>query len=251
MTTRLRLTVLFAVTALSLASAPIGRADPPLIIPYQGQVLTATGAPLNGSVTLGIAFFTAATGGSPTYSETQTNVPVYDGRFDVQIGTGAAAPGSSLANAFNSATGSTWLELTVNGEVQSVRERVVSAPFSLVSGDSTQLAGNSLSSVLSSARGPAGVAGPTGLKGVQGPQGAQGRTPSSSVVCTRVVATGGQFNTCFNPGPCNCGSKTPLLQVPAPCAAFATSGNCSTTSWCSSEATGRPTDFGSCCVCEN
>lgn len=57
----------------------------PAAIPIQGTLTSSAGVPLNGMQSLKLAIYSAATGGTPLYEETQT-VTVTNGLFTAQLG---------------------------------------------------------------------------------------------------------------------------------------------------------------------
>jgi trimeric autotransporter adhesin len=74
-----------ATTLAALVSAGL-HAAPPQTISYQGSLTNASLQPVNnGALTMTFSLYTAASGGSPLYSETQS-VSVADGLFNVRIG---------------------------------------------------------------------------------------------------------------------------------------------------------------------
>lgn len=98
---------------------------------HQGRLLTSGGAVVpDGNYNIRYRLFHAATTGSPVYTETKT-VPVSGGLFDTDIGVGST--NYITPEIFAQPV---WLEVTVNGEVLTPRERLEGAPFasSLVAG---------------------------------------------------------------------------------------------------------------------
>src|SRR5262249_62164836 len=71
---------LSAVAMLSVAVAAWSAT--PKLIPYQGRLTDAAGAPINGSRDIGLAPYNGGGGGSPLFSETPT-VNITHGLFDV------------------------------------------------------------------------------------------------------------------------------------------------------------------------
>ena len=63
----------------------IGQAQIPQKINYQGYLTSAAGVPVNGTVAMVFSFYTAPTGGSPIWNETQ-NVTVHNGVYNVNLG---------------------------------------------------------------------------------------------------------------------------------------------------------------------
>jgi hypothetical protein len=151
-TTLVTLTVGTLASIVSEASAggsPVGGA-----ITYQGQ-LRQNGQPYNGQVgTISFQLFDgsgpgAASVGSPLVF---ANVPIADGYITVDLDFGALAFSGD----------DRWIEITVDGETLTPRQRIAAAPYALFA-----LSGN---------EGPVGPAGPQGATGPAGPQGPQGAT---------------------------------------------------------------------------
>ncbi len=96
---------------------------------HQGRLLNSAGQPVpDGNYTLRYRLFHVASGGAPVYTQTNT-VAVSGGLFDTSIGlTGAITP-EIFAQP-------TWMEIAVNGEILTPRQRLEGAPYaaSLVPG---------------------------------------------------------------------------------------------------------------------
>jgi len=219
-------------------SAPFAsRADSPLTVTYQGQVLDTSGGLSFSAPTLGVAIFSAATGGTAGYTETQASVPIRNGSFEITIGTGTSRTGS-LKTAL--AGPNAYLELTVNGEIQAPRQRIVSVPFSLVSTDAGTLGGKTAAQVIAMAKGATGPAGPAG------PAGAAGPPITTSAICTNPSLVGGALPVCIAAPTCSCPSGSLLVQMSGSCTAVSTSGACSA-GVCGDPISAR----GTCCICRN
>ena len=75
--------------ALCVFMATMGQlssASPPSLINYQGKLLNTNGTPVNGSVSVQVDLFTAASGGSPVYTENIGSVAVVDGIYSLNFG---------------------------------------------------------------------------------------------------------------------------------------------------------------------
>jgi hypothetical protein len=68
-----------------LLIAGLAQAQVPAKINYQGLLTDPNGAPTTGTVSMIFSIYTAATGGSPLYTETQS-VAVTNGVFNVALG---------------------------------------------------------------------------------------------------------------------------------------------------------------------
>ena len=116
--------VLAYVLALSMIASSAFSAGPNLIS-YQGQVLTSGGAPVaNGSYPAAFAFYPVLSGGAPLWSESGS-ITTTAGLFLHVLGSIAAIPAGFFAN-----NGSIWLEVTVNGQVQTPRTQITSVGYS-------------------------------------------------------------------------------------------------------------------------
>ncbi len=195
--------------ALAFGLALISRADPPLIISYQGQLTSPSGAPREGSVTMVVAIYSVATNGSSLYRETQSNVALQNGTFNLQIGTGTSKSGS-LTTATDGPDA--FLQLTVAGEVMTPRLRLSSAPYSLSANNAATLSQKTQSEVIAIARGPQGSPGPTGPVGPPGP------AYTAYAYCSSPISYN-QGASCYPAVPCDCGQGTLILSRSgtAPC----------------------------------
>lgn len=115
---RIVLVVLALLASAAEASVP-GEVD------YQGLLLDSGGVPVNGVVDLEFEIFDAPSGGSSLWSESHDDVSVLDGVYDVTLGQATPLTPELLAG------GSLHLEITVEGETLSPRERIVAVPYAL------------------------------------------------------------------------------------------------------------------------
>ncbi|MBX3380690.1 MAG: hypothetical protein KF805_11405 [Phycisphaeraceae bacterium] len=123
--------------ALSLA-ATIARAQNQSFT-YQGK-LAESGAPATGAIDLTVKLFNTDTGGSPIGSQTINGVPLIGGVFTITLNAG----GEFTANPF--ATGADlWVEITVNGQTISPRQKLTVAPMAAFSAAPWVLNGTTLS----------------------------------------------------------------------------------------------------------
>jgi formylglycine-generating enzyme required for sulfatase activity len=108
-----------------LFSVSLLHANVPALINYQGLLTDINGNVVSGSKTVSISIHDAATNGTQLYSESIGSVTVQNGIYSFQFGSGPTFT-TTLA------TGSQhWLQVTVNGEVQTPRERLVAVPFAI------------------------------------------------------------------------------------------------------------------------
>lgn len=96
---------------------------------HQGRLLDNSGNPVaDGSYNMQYRLYNASSGGTAVYTDTQ-NVAVEDGLFTVTIGDSGVITPSIFADP-------TYMELTIDGETLTPRQRLLGAPyaFSLVPG---------------------------------------------------------------------------------------------------------------------
>ncbi|NUN14189.1 MAG: hypothetical protein HUU55_11195 [Myxococcales bacterium] len=128
---------------------------------YVGTLKGANGLPINGPVDVQIALFTAQTGGSSIYAEDIGLTDVNSGRMNVQMG---IADPSAYINALMSSN-TVWIEFTIDGEVLTPRQAVVSVPYALLAYDSERLGGNEASDFLQ--QGNVNIEGSVSINGTQ------------------------------------------------------------------------------------
>jgi len=100
--------------------------DVPEAIRYQGRLVDGTNL-LSGVVDVGVCLFDQPSGGTLYYSETQT-VLVADGLYDMTIGESNEVVGA-LGNVFSNR--SVYLELDINGQILTPREKIESVAYAL------------------------------------------------------------------------------------------------------------------------
>ncbi len=110
---------------LALLSSASAMAQVPSTIAYQGVVTDTDGKPVVGIKPMTFKIFSAGTGGSSLWSETQQVAFNLSGEYTLALGSVTPLP----ATLFDS--GERWLEITVDTSVLSPRERVTSVPFSV------------------------------------------------------------------------------------------------------------------------
>jgi hypothetical protein len=86
------------------------RADIPRLINYQGMLTHDSGDPLTDTLDLEFGIYSQETGGTPEWSETQTQVPIIDGLFNVILG---SVDPNSVDLDFSE---SYWLEVVVEDD---------------------------------------------------------------------------------------------------------------------------------------
>ncbi len=114
------------------ATAPAGTAETSFTtINYQGRLADSSGASISGTVTMDFALHDASTGGNLLWGpESHDNVPVSNGLFNVQLG--SQIPGGISAHIL--ANGGMWLEVTVEGDTLSPREKLAAVPYAIMAG---------------------------------------------------------------------------------------------------------------------
>ncbi len=162
----------------------MGLAAIPHQISYQGHLIDGDGNPVDGVYTFGFNLYDTETGGTAIWTESQTDVSVDQGMFNVILG--AVTP---IDLSFD---GMRWLEIQIGGEVLQPRQPLTSVgqayhaedvlgqdihPRSIsidgigeVVNDQGQWVGD-----------PSGLTGPTGPQGVPGEQGPMGPTGAQGI----------------------------------------------------------------------
>jgi hypothetical protein len=100
-------------------------AEVPSLINYQGLLTDINGNSVSGNKTVSISIHDAVADGTQLYTENIGTVTVQNGVYSFQFGSGPNF-GSTLA-----AGSQHWLQLTLDGVVQTPRERLISVPFAL------------------------------------------------------------------------------------------------------------------------
>jgi hypothetical protein len=112
------------VTAISAAWFPGAHAQVPQRIHYQGYLTSASGQPVNATLSMSFTLYDAASGGTPLWSETQPSVAVTNGSFSVALG--SVAP---LGLAFDKPY---WLGVAVGADAEMTpRQPLAAAPYAL------------------------------------------------------------------------------------------------------------------------
>jgi hypothetical protein len=90
-----KLSILATVLAAALQAAP-AHAVVPQVMTYSGYLKTSGGVAVTAPTNLSFRLYTAASGGTPVWTETLSATPSSDGWFSVVLGTTAALPFASL-----------------------------------------------------------------------------------------------------------------------------------------------------------
>ncbi|HLK40406.1 MAG TPA: collagen-like protein, partial [Polyangiaceae bacterium] len=209
-----RLAGLAAMGALVVvASGPSARGAAPGVpgfLTEQGRLFDAMSNPVSGSTKFVFSLYTAATGGTALWTETQT-ITLDSGFFSAQLGETTAIPPATFVTA---ATGGNalYLGIQVNSDPElSPRQPLLSVPYAFVAnnaiGDITpasiSVAGHTVidgtGAWVGTATGPSGGTGPAGPQGPAGPAGPAG--PQGPAGAAGMNGTNGTNGMNGAPGP--------------------------------------------------
>jgi len=95
----------------------------PRLINYQGRLTDNSGNPLNGSHSLTFRIFDAEAAGNLLWEETQTSVVIQKGVFNILLG--------SVTNINLPFDKPYWLEIKVDNEVMSPRQRIATVAYAI------------------------------------------------------------------------------------------------------------------------
>jgi len=102
----------------------------PSVIDYQGYLTDLSNAPItNPAQPLTFGIYSASSGGTPIWSETQSAVNVKQGIFHVLLGSVVPLPDTVFTK-----NSTRWLALTVGSQVMTPRTRIVSAGYAYHAG---------------------------------------------------------------------------------------------------------------------
>ncbi|OGF50176.1 MAG: hypothetical protein A2231_06705 [Candidatus Firestonebacteria bacterium RIFOXYA2_FULL_40_8] len=108
-----------------ISAAGIVNAEVPMLINYPGKLTEKNGSPVTGTKSIKFAFFDAETAGAEKWSGTYS-VEVTKGVFNVLLGSGASPFSPTLD--FNA---NYWLQITVESEIMTPRQRISSVGYSI------------------------------------------------------------------------------------------------------------------------
>ena len=163
-----------------LASPALAQVSP--VTTYQGSLMDLAGRPLTRAVPMSFRILGVEEGGDPVWEEFHGSVDVVDGLFTVALGTISPL----TAELFGGSEG--YLEISVDGEPLSPRQRIGSVPQALVAEQAQDVRGRDITPLSVSITGvgkvidaegqwvgqPAGLRGPPGNVGSDGPAGPSG-----------------------------------------------------------------------------
>jgi hypothetical protein len=125
--------LLAGLVALLAWGGPAGAVDT-ADIGFQGRLVDASGDPLEGTVSLEIGIWSAASGGSRVFAERHLLVPLREGVFSLLIGTGDLLSQDPLGPETFSEP-ERWLEVAVGGQTLSPRQPIASVPYAMQAGE--------------------------------------------------------------------------------------------------------------------
>ena len=108
-----------AETQVTAAAQPLRR--------YPGTLTNQTGVPVNATVTMQFRLYDAASGGAVKWGPETQSVQVTDGLFNALSGSVTAINAANL-------TGDLWLDIRVNNEQLTPRERLTTVPYAVEAG---------------------------------------------------------------------------------------------------------------------
>ncbi len=103
----------------------VSGADIPMLINYPGKLAERNGNPITGIKNIKFAFFDTETSGLEKWNGTY-QVTITKGVFNILLGSGTSTFPSSLDFSINY-----WLEMTVEGEVLSPRQKISSVAYAM------------------------------------------------------------------------------------------------------------------------
>src|SRR5262249_41467526 len=113
----------------SFAAAPAWAGVVPPQLTQQGRLFHADGTTVTGAVTMIFKAYSASTGGTALWSETQT-VTLDDGYFSVQLSSNTQFPSTLWDGSVR------YIGVSINSDPEMTpREQVVSVPYALVAND--------------------------------------------------------------------------------------------------------------------
>jgi len=190
---RRRLYINFGLATLvgTAGAEPASGAGVPLFLTEQGRLFDTNNNPISASATFTFSIYTAATGGTPIWTETQPPITLDSGFFSTQLGSTVPLSPSTFQTAATAGT-PLYLGIQVNSDPEiSPRQPIATVPFafaadnaigdinphSVTIGTKTVIDSNGNwtgSGTTTGMAGPTGPTGPTGPAGMTGPTGATG-----------------------------------------------------------------------------
>ena len=116
----------FSVILALMPALPAGAASP-YELNYQGKLTDSTGNPRTGTHSVRFRIYDASAGGTLLFDETHPSTAVTGGVFSLRVGAViGGVPGSVFQGGADR-----WLEITVDGDVMTPRQRLVASPYAL------------------------------------------------------------------------------------------------------------------------
>ena len=126
--------IIFAVLCVVQLYISPGAWAAPGLINYQGKLTNAGGAPItNAAMPMKFRIYDAASAGTMEWGESQT-VNVQAGQYSVVLGSGTLLAGSGSLDLTVFADDTRYLEVEVNGEVLTPRQRITSVGYAFKAG---------------------------------------------------------------------------------------------------------------------
>jgi hypothetical protein len=179
-----------AASAVCLIIGSRASATVPPYLTEQGRLLDSTGAPVTGATSFVFSLYSAATGGTAIWTETQS-LTLDSGFFTAQLGSVTKIPAGTFATAAGSSE-NLYLGIEVGTDPElSPRQPLTSVPYAFVAdnaigditphtvsvnGQTVINAAGAWTGATTGLQGPAGPAGAAGATGPAGPAGAAGNT---------------------------------------------------------------------------
>ncbi len=113
--------ILLTIVLSFLLAATIAQATIPEFITLQGRLSDTNNNPLNGNYDFDLKIYDAASGGTLIWSETQNDIPVANGIFNILLGNV-----QTLDDDFDDQY---WVEISVESSTLSPRVRLTSSPY--------------------------------------------------------------------------------------------------------------------------
>lgn len=128
--------ILGVLSVLAISTVAVSTAEAvPGTMSFTARISDGSG-PVSGNVALKVEMFDAASGGSWLWGETHGAVTANNGLVHVDLGN-MDPVNSPIENAFTG--GDVWLELTINGTVQSPRLKVGTVPYAVAAATAEKL----------------------------------------------------------------------------------------------------------------
>ncbi len=132
---RFLLSVFVTISALSFQLSALS--EVPNLINYQGRLRDNLGLPLNGAISVQVALYTNETSDNVVFRQDIGAVPITNGVYSFAFGDSTLP--AVLSNP------EVWLQATVNGNILSPRQRLLSVPYAILAEQAGTVQGPDLS----------------------------------------------------------------------------------------------------------